>query len=102
MSMLRRSKRTSKADKAVYQAVTERDEWCRPCGAHGDLHRHHLIGRSSTTTATVAGVCQRCHNWLHVRLGGKKLKLHGRADVVGGLTAEWRQLDDTWRVVPGR
>ena len=100
--MLRRSKRVSKADRAVYAAVTERDYGCRACGAHGTTHRHHLLGRKVTTVQSVAVVCNRCHNWLHVRLGGKKLKLHGRADVVGGLTAEWRQLDDTWRVVPGR
>ena len=101
--MPRRSKRTSTADKAVYAAVTERDDYhCRACGRGGEIHRHHLLGRKVTTVQSVAVVCNRCHGWLHVRLGGKKLRLHGRADVVGGLTAEWRQLDGTWSVEPGR
>ena len=103
--MPRRSKRVSKADRAVYQAVSDRDDYrCRSCGAYGgiDIHRHHLIGRSSTTTATVCCLCRACHSLLHVRIGGKRLRIHGDADQrdsrgrLCGLTLDQRTVGDTW------
>lgn len=95
----------AKADKAVYQAVAERDGYrCRACGDYEgiDIHRHHLIGRSSTTTATVACLCSTCHALLHVRVGGKRLRIYGDADQrdsrgrLCGLTLDQRTVGDVW------
>lgn len=102
--MPRRSKRTSQADREIYAAVTTRDgDCCRACGrGSGHIHRHHLIGRSSTTTATVACICAACHQLLHVRIGGKRLRIYGDADQrdsrgrLCGLTLEQRTAGDTW------
>lgn len=105
-------RRPSKAtlDKAVYAHVTERDRgFCRACGDYAGIsaERHHLRGRLFTTIQDCALVCRRCHNWLHVRVGGKKLKLYGNAEernsngALCGLVAEWRQPGDTWLVERG-
>jgi len=95
---------TAKSQRAVYQHVSDRDGLrCRVCGEYGgiDIHRHHLRGRSFTTVEDVCCLCDECHGFLHVRVGGKRLKVYGNADVRGGLTVETKQNDGTWRVEAG-
>lgn len=108
--MLRRSKRPSKADREVYAAVTARDEHrCRACGIYAGIsaHRHHLRGREFTTTADVCLLCPEDHRLLHVRVGGKRLKIYGNADlrigyVPDGLTVERRQPNGEWLMTERR
>lgn len=105
-------RQTAKQDKAVYIAVDERDKYfCRACCDYEgiDIHRHHLRGRAYTTVHDVAHICESCHDRLHVRIGGKTLKVYGDADqrnpftgVPNGLTVEMRQRDGTWIAVEGR
>lgn len=86
----------------VYSLVDLRDRGiCRACKRFVGLenvHRHHLRGRKFTTLADVCHLCERCHSWLHVRVGGKRLKLSGNADQVGGLRAWWRRDDGGWDI----
>jgi len=107
----RGKRQEAKANGSVYQAVDLRDCYrCRACGDYAgvDVHRHHLRGRKFTTLEDVCHVCQSCHRLMHVRLGGKKLKLYGNADtrnqrgVLNGLTAEWWRPGDVWIVEAGR
>jgi hypothetical protein len=100
----------AKSDTSVYAHVSLRDGLrCRACGTYGgvDIHRHHLRGRRFTTVQDVCCVCDECHGLMHVRIGGKRLKLYGDAEqrspwgVLNGLTAEWRTADG-WRVESGR
>ena len=102
---------TAKAQRSVYQHVSERDGLrCRACGAYGgiDIERHHLRGRHHTTIQDVCCLCDECHGLLHVRVGGKLLKIHGDAEqrnawgVPNGLTIETRNNDGTWRTEDGR
>jgi hypothetical protein len=101
----------AKQHRAVYAHVGERDGLrCRACGTYGgvDIHRHHLRGRKFTTHEDVCCVCDDCHDRLHVRVGGKTLKLYGDADVrnsagmLCGLTIEIRQANGIWIKEHGR
>ena len=91
----------TKADRAVYAHVTERDPICRGCHARPTTQRHHLRGRKFTTIQDVCGVCDSCHEALHVRVGGKTLKLYGDAEARTPwgnplcLTAE-RRINGVW------
>jgi hypothetical protein len=76
----RRVKSSAKADREVYAHVTKRDPMCRTCHQRPTTERHHLRGRKYTTVEDVCGVCDDCHDLLHVRLGGKKLKVYGNAE----------------------
>ena len=102
----REARQQAKADKDVYAYVSERDGLrCRACHAYGgvDIERHHLRGRKFTTTQDVCCLCDDCHGCLHVRVGGKLMKLYGDADArdrfgrLNGLTLETRNNDGTWR-----
>ena len=92
----------SKLDRAIYQHVTERDPLCRACHMEPTTQRHHLLGRTITSEATVCGVCDDCHDLLHVRVGGKKLKIYGDAETRSawgmpcGLTVERLSPMDGW------
>lgn len=97
----------AKVQRAVYQHVSERDELrCRACGTYEgeDIHRHHLRGRGFTTVEDVCCVCDDYHEKLHVRIGGKRLRISGNAEqrnaagVLNGLTIERRQPNGTWMV----
>ena len=97
------SQRTqTKLDRAIYQHVTDRDPLCRACHIEPTTQRHHLLGRSITSEATVCGVCDDCHRLLHVRVGGKKLKIFGDAEkrsgwgMPCGLTVERHCGDRGW------
>lgn len=68
------------SDRAVYQAVTERDVCCRVCGSTQNMERHHIRGRKFTSTQDVVLLCGTCHDFLHVRVGGKRLRVSGNAD----------------------
>lgn len=89
----------------VYALVDLRDGGrCRACRAWVGLeriHRHHLRGRTFNTREDICHLCEECHSLLHVRVGGKLLKVHGNAELHGGLTVETRQNDGTWRVEAG-
>lgn len=89
----------------VYSLVDLRDRGicraCKRCVGLEFIHRHHLRGRKFTALADVCHLCNVCHQKLHVRLGGKLLRLFGNADERGGLTAEWKQPDGSWRVETG-
>ena len=77
----------ARADKAVYAAVTDRDQlFCRACGTYAGIsaHRHHLKGRAFTTVEDVCLLCPSCHADVHVRVGGKRLKFYGDANVRRG------------------
>jgi hypothetical protein len=98
-------RRKAKADRLVYAYVNERDGLrCRACGTYAgvDAHRHHLLGRKITSRETVCNICDECHDKMHVRLGGKKLKVYGDADQrdrfgrLNGLTVERRLADGRW------
>jgi hypothetical protein len=94
----------AKADKLVYQAVDARDgHRCRICGEYAgiDIQRHHIRGRKFTTLNDVCHLCDDCHGLLHVRVGGKLLKVYGDANVSKGLTVETKQNDRQWRVESG-
>ena len=64
--------------------------------------RHHLRGRKHTTVEDVCGLCDDCHELLHVRVGGKKLKITGNAELRSawgmpcGLTVERHCGDRGW------
>jgi len=89
---------TSTAHRAVYDAVTAReDHCCRVCGRGGDIHRHHIRGRAYTTTADVVCLCAECHEFTHVRVGGKRLKVSGNADAL--LTVHFRDGAGAWHEV---
>lgn len=75
-----RVKSTAAQDRAVYAHVTERDPVCRACHQQPTTERHHLLGRKVTTIEAVCGLCDDCHDLLHVRVGGKKLKVYGDAE----------------------
>lgn len=89
----------------VYALVDLRDRGicraCKRCVGLEFIHRHHLRGRKFTALADVCHLCNRCHGWLHVRVGGKRLKLAGNAELHGGLTAWWKQADGSWREETG-
>jgi len=76
----RGKRQQAKLDKIVYRHVTDRDPLCRGCHIEPTTQRHHLLGRSITSEATVCGVCDDCHRQLHVRVGGKTLKIYGDAE----------------------
>lgn len=106
----RADRQQAKADKEVYAYVSDRDGLrCRACGEYGgvDIHRHHLRGRAFTTASDVCCLCDDCHGFLHIRVGGKLLKLSGDANArdaygaLNGLTLETRQNDGSWRVETG-
>lgn len=95
----KRPKSSAKADRKVYQAVAERDGYrCRACGEYGgiDIHRHHIRGRKFTTMADVACLCETCHAYTHVRIGGKRLLVSGDADERNGLTLHFRDATGQW------
>lgn len=104
----RRGKRLEAINNAmVYMLIDLRDRFrCRACSTYAgiDVHRHHLRGRTCTTLADVCHLCPTCHGWLHVRVGGVRLKLSGNADqrnrfgALNGLAAEWKQADGSWRM----
>lgn len=107
----KRVKSSAKCDREVFAHVSERDGLrCRACSAYGgiDIERHHLRGRKYTTVQDCCCLCEDCHGLLHVRVGGKLLKVHGNAEqrspfgVLNGLTIETRNNDGTWRVELGR
>lgn len=104
------ARRKATADRSVYQHVAERDGYrCRACGTYEGLaiHRHHIRGRRFTTAEDVCCVCSDCHGRMHVRIGGKTLRIAGDAEVRDrhgvpvGLTCEWRR-GDTWVRETGR
>lgn len=106
----REARQQAQADKAVYETVTQRDGLrCRACGEYCGFtgHRHHLRGRRYTTNRDVCLVCEDCHDLLHVRVGGKLMKLSGDADarnergMLNGLTLQTRQNDGSWRTETG-
>lgn len=76
----KRPKTSARADREVYAWVTARDPICRACHSAPTTERHHLRGRKYTTREGVCGVCDDCHDLLHVRIGGKKLKVYGDAE----------------------
>ena len=99
---LRASKKRQRhaGDKAVYLAAFERDGYrCRACSEYVgvDAHPHHLRGKRFTATPDIATLCQDCHGFLHVRVGGKLMKIYGDADQrddrgrLCGLTLETRE-----------
>lgn len=99
-SRRRAARLTATAHRAVYEHVSDRDGYrCRACGTYEGLgiHRHHLRGRQFTTPEDVCCVCSDCHARLHVRIGGKTLRIAGDAEVRDrhgvpvGLTCEWRR-----------
>lgn len=101
----------AKADRLVYEHVNTRDGLrCRACGTYAgiDAHRHHIVSKKITTKAAVCNVCPDCHSRMHVRIGGKTLKISGNAEqrnkfgVPNGLTIEMRQQDSTWVSEEGR
>lgn len=93
----RRKRKQAKADRSVYDLVTERDRRvCRVCWSGRYVARHHLRGRKHTTTKDVVLLCAVCHSDLHPRLGGKRLRLEGNADQK--LTATWLPTGDVWTV----
>ena len=106
----RGQRRKADADKVVYTHVEVRD-WlhCRACRAYAgvDAHRHHLKGRKFTTIHDVCILCPDCHDLMHVRVGGKLMKLYGDANLrnehgaLCGLTLETRNNDGTWRTEEG-
>ena len=97
-----RVKTSAKADRAVYLHVTDRDPLCRGCHMHPTTERHHLRGRKHTTVEDVCGLCDECHELLHVRVGGKKLTITGNAELRSawgmpcGLTVERHCGDRGW------
>ena len=102
----RASRQQAAADKLVYAHVDARDGLrCRICGIYAgvDAHRHHLRGRRFTTIHDVCNLCQDDHEALHVRVGGKLMKLSGDAEArdkfgrLCGLVLDVRQNDGTWR-----
>lgn len=92
----------AKLDAFIYRHVTDRDPLCRGCHMEPTTQRHHLLGRKITSEATVCGVCDDCHDLLHVRVGGKKLKIYGDAEtrsawgMACGLTVERHCGDRGW------
>lgn len=78
----------AKADKLVYEWVTARDPLCRACHSRPTAHRHHLRGKDFTTREDVCGVCDECHTAMHVRVGGKTLKLYGNAEQRSALSGQ--------------
>jgi hypothetical protein len=96
LAVEKRPKTTAKADREVYVHVTKRDPMCRACHQRPTTERHHLRGRKFTTREDVCGVCEDCHDLLHVRLGGKKLKIYGNAEQRFGLTVERRLSGHGW------
>lgn len=76
----KRPKSSASADRKVYQHVTGRDPICRACHQKPTTERHHIRGRKFTTAEDVCGLCDDCHDLLHVRVGGKKLKIYGDAE----------------------
>lgn len=101
----------AKADKAVYEHVNQRDGLrCRACGTYAGIeaHRHHIRGKKFTNIHDVCNVCDECHGKMHVRVGGKTLRIYGDAEqrsrfgVLNGLTIEMRQADGTWIAEAGR
>lgn len=106
----RAARRQATIDRAIYALVTTRDGYrCRACHVYCGVmgHRHHLRGRQFTTVHDVCVICEGCHSLLHVRVGGKRLKLYGDANqrnehgALNGLTLETRQIDGTWSVENG-
>ena len=104
------ARQQAKADRQVYKDVDARDGLrCRACRTYAgiDAHRHHLKGRKFTTVQDVCNLCDECHELLHVRVGGKLLKLYGDANLrnehgaLCGLTLETRNNDGTWRTEEG-
>ena len=102
----RASRQQAAQDRLVYQHVSERDGWrCRACREYTgvDAERHHLRGRRYTTANDCCVLCDECHAALHVRVGGKLMKLSGDAEArdrfgrLCGLVLEVRQNDGTWR-----
>lgn len=90
----RPSKRHRDAAKrrAIYAAVTERDQCCRCCGRGYGLHRHHIVYRSLgglTTAENLCLVCQPCHLAIHA----KQLRIDG-TDANGVLRFIWRGHDE--------
>ncbi len=93
----RKKRQKHLAAKPVYAYVTRRDVLCRACHSRPTTQRHHLAGRGVPETKhNVCGVCDEDHDLLHVRIGGKRLKLSGDAE--GKLTIE-RRIMDTWFTV---
>ena len=76
----RAKRQEAKVNRDVYAWVTARDPICRACHQRPTTERHHLRGRKYTTREDVVGVCDDCHDLLHVRIGGKKLKMYGNAE----------------------
>ena len=82
----RRQRQTATAARAVYTHVTARDrDQCRVCGSRQLIQRHHLRGRRFTTPADVCCLCDSCHDLIHPRVGGKRLKVEGDAEQSLGL-----------------
>lgn len=76
----RKKRQQAKPNGAVYAWVTARDPICRGCHSRPATQRHHLRGRGWTTREDVCGVCDDCHDELHVRIGGKTLMITGNAE----------------------
>ncbi len=92
-----KKRRKQVAAQPVYAHVTKRDVVCRGCSKNPTTQRHHMDGRSvPETIQNVCGVCDDCHDDLHVRIGGKKLKIFGDAETFGGLIVMRRVAAYTW------
>lgn len=76
-----KKRRKQVAAQPVYAHVTARDPICRGCHQKPTTQRHHIDGRDVPETIhNVCGVCDGCHDDLHVRIGGKRLKISGDAE----------------------
>ncbi len=96
----RKHRKKLQAAKPIYAHVTARDPICRACGQHPTTQRHHLEGRRTAETIhNVVGVCDTCHDDLHVQVGGKRLIMRGdpeeRLTVMRrvGTSNRWESLD---------
>lgn len=82
----RRQRQAATSARAVYAHVTARDwDQCRVCGSRLLVQRHHLRGRKFTTAEDVCCLCDACHDLIHPRIGGKRLKVEGNAEAHLGL-----------------
>jgi len=57
-----------KAEKIVYETITEEEPYCQLCGSTNMLHRHHIkfgaCGRK-TYFGNVIVLCNECHREVH-------------------------------------
>lgn len=94
-----KKRRKQVAAQPVYDHVTKRDPICRGCSKNPTTQRHHMEGRDVPETVhNVCGVCDDCHDDIHVRLGGKRLKITGDAEERDGLLI-YRRFGEAWALI---